>query len=154
MQYDLVFEGGGAKGLVFVGALQEFEAKGCTGKRFVGTSAGAITATLVAAGYNAAELLAASNEKLPNGKPVFSSFMDIPDKNEFASKDIEESLTYTIFKNIDLPGIPGWVEKRLDQLIFQQFMRLRVYRELFSFVERGGLYGGEAFRHWMALSIK
>ena len=26
MQFDLVFEGGGAKGAVFVGALQEFEA--------------------------------------------------------------------------------------------------------------------------------
>jgi hypothetical protein len=27
MKYDLVFEGGGAKGMVFVGALQEFEAR-------------------------------------------------------------------------------------------------------------------------------
>ena len=25
MKYDLVFEGGGAKGMVFVGALKEFE---------------------------------------------------------------------------------------------------------------------------------
>lgn len=28
MQYDLVFEGGGAKGAVFVGAIQEFERRG------------------------------------------------------------------------------------------------------------------------------
>jgi len=28
MKYDLVFEGGGAKGSVFVGALQEFNARG------------------------------------------------------------------------------------------------------------------------------
>ena len=28
MQYDLVFEGGGAKGMAFVGALEAFEARG------------------------------------------------------------------------------------------------------------------------------
>jgi predicted acylesterase/phospholipase RssA len=30
MQYDLVFEGGGAKGMVFVGALRELERRGHT----------------------------------------------------------------------------------------------------------------------------
>jgi hypothetical protein len=30
MEYDLVFEGGGAKGILFVGALQEFETRGHT----------------------------------------------------------------------------------------------------------------------------
>ena len=32
MKFDLVFEGGGAKGIVFVGAVQEFEAQGHTGR--------------------------------------------------------------------------------------------------------------------------
>jgi len=41
MQYDLVFEGGGAKGSVFVGALQEFFAREHTARRFIRTSAGA-----------------------------------------------------------------------------------------------------------------
>jgi predicted acylesterase/phospholipase RssA len=48
MEFDLVFEGGGAKGIVFVGAVQEFEALGHTADRLLGTSAGAITATLLA----------------------------------------------------------------------------------------------------------
>ncbi len=30
MQYDMVFEGGGAKGMVFVGAIQELERRGHT----------------------------------------------------------------------------------------------------------------------------
>ena len=59
MQYDLVFEGGGAKGAVFVGALQEFFAMGHSARRFIGTSAGAITATLMAAGYGPEEMLSA-----------------------------------------------------------------------------------------------
>jgi predicted acylesterase/phospholipase RssA len=44
MKYDLVFEGGGAKGSVFVGALQEFNARGHEAGRLIGTSAGAISA--------------------------------------------------------------------------------------------------------------
>jgi len=51
--FDLVFEDGGAKGTVFVGALQEFERRGEKARRLVGTSAGAITATLMAAGIAA-----------------------------------------------------------------------------------------------------
>ena len=42
---DLVFEGGGAKGMVFVGALEElFGGDRYTFGRLLGTSAGAITA--------------------------------------------------------------------------------------------------------------
>ncbi len=77
MQYDLVFEGGGAKGMVLVGAWQEFAARGNTGGRLLGTSAGAITAALLAAGYSAEEMLAALNER-ENGKPVFAAFMGQP----------------------------------------------------------------------------
>ena len=44
MQYDMVFEGGGAKGMVFVGALEVILAQGHTHGRLLGTSAGAITA--------------------------------------------------------------------------------------------------------------
>ena len=57
MQFDLVFEGGGAKGMVFVGALQAFEEEGHSAGRLLGTSAGAITTALLAAGYSAADLL-------------------------------------------------------------------------------------------------
>ena len=51
MQYDLVLEGGGAKGMAFVGAMREFEAAGHTIGRIIGSSAGAITAVSLAAGY-------------------------------------------------------------------------------------------------------
>lgn len=40
MQFGMVFEGGGAKGTVFVGALQEVEARGHNPGRLLGTSAG------------------------------------------------------------------------------------------------------------------
>ena len=53
---DLVFEGGGVKGIGLAGAYAALRERGVEPKRVAGTSAGAITAALVAAGYDAAEL--------------------------------------------------------------------------------------------------
>ena len=147
MQYDLVFEGGGAKGAVFVGAIQEFERRGHTARRYVGTSAGAITATLMAAGYTSVKMLAVTKEKTADGKPRFSTFMDIAE--EFSAADIDNSLTREIFNRVDLPLVPTWVEQHVDKAVLSQLMSMSVYRELFSFVERGGLYAGDAFLSWI-----
>ena len=146
MQYDTVFEGGGAKGSVFVGALQEFEKRGHTIRRLIGTSAGAISATLIAAGYNSQQLLEVANEKV-NGKPRFSTFMDIPDN--FKHETIKNSLTYKIFEKVDIPWVPNMVEGKVDDRIFEQLMKLDAYREMFSFIERGGLYAGQKFLEWI-----
>ncbi len=53
---DLVFEGGGVKGLGLVGALSVLEEKGYEPQSVAGTSAGGLLAALLAAGYTAAEL--------------------------------------------------------------------------------------------------
>jgi NTE family protein len=53
---DLVFEGGGVKGIGLAGAYTALRERGVVPKRVAGTSAGAITAALVAAGYEADEL--------------------------------------------------------------------------------------------------
>jgi NTE family protein len=53
---DLVCEGGGVKGIGLAGAYAALEEAGYAPKRAAGTSAGAITAALIAAGYTAAEL--------------------------------------------------------------------------------------------------
>jgi predicted acylesterase/phospholipase RssA len=147
MEYNLVFEGGGAKGLVFVGAIQEFEARGHTHRRLLGTSAGAITATLLAAGYNAAEMLPAIDEKLADGSPRFSSFLDVPEG--FAKADLEESLSFSLLQLADLPFLPERLETLIDHRIMGQLTKLPAYRQVFSFVEKGGLYAGEKFRAWL-----
>jgi NTE family protein len=53
---DLVFEGGGVKGIGLGGAYAALEDRGLKPNNVAGTSAGAITAALVAAGYSAPEL--------------------------------------------------------------------------------------------------
>ena len=53
---DLVFEGGGVKGIGLAGALATLEEREYRPQNIAGTSAGAITAALLAAGYSAADL--------------------------------------------------------------------------------------------------
>lgn len=56
MIVDGVFSGGGIKGFAYVGAIQALEEKGVKFDRVAGTSAGAILATFIAAGFNTKEL--------------------------------------------------------------------------------------------------
>jgi NTE family protein len=53
---DGVFSGGGLKGFALVGAYEVLEKKGYQFKRVAGTSAGAILASFIAAGYTAKEM--------------------------------------------------------------------------------------------------
>lgn len=53
---DLVFEGGGVKGIGLVGALSVLEERGFLPQSVAGASAGALVAVLHAAGYSASEL--------------------------------------------------------------------------------------------------
>jgi len=53
---DLVCEGGGVKGIGLAGAYSMLEERGFHPQNVAGTSAGAITAALIACGYSAAEL--------------------------------------------------------------------------------------------------
>lgn len=56
LKADAVFDGGGVKGIGLVGALVEAERLGYTWMNVAGTSAGAIVAALVAAGYTGLEI--------------------------------------------------------------------------------------------------
>ncbi|SFE25115.1 NTE family protein [Paenibacillus algorifonticola] len=56
MKADAVFEGGGVKGIAFVGAIEAMEAKGYTWNKLAGTSAGAIIAALLACNYTSSEI--------------------------------------------------------------------------------------------------
>ncbi|MFU0825060.1 patatin-like phospholipase family protein [Clostridium sp.] len=56
MKIDAVFEGGGVKGIALVGAVCCLENRGYKFENLAGTSAGAIVAALLAAGYTGEEL--------------------------------------------------------------------------------------------------
>ncbi|WNB93571.1 patatin-like phospholipase family protein [Bacillus sp. NEB1478] len=56
MRIDGVFSGGGIKALSLIGAVEAAEDKGLSFERVAGTSAGALMAALIKAGYKASEL--------------------------------------------------------------------------------------------------
>ena len=140
-QFDVVFEGGGAKGSAFVGALTALTSAGHTTRRLIGTSAGAITATLLAAGYSPEEMLAAVNEKL-NAKPRFASFMDHPRSGDFSQAQKDASDTMHVLDSVHLPAIAG-------RTLLNLLLDTPLYPTLFSIVECGGVFGGNAFLLWL-----
>lgn len=74
----VALEGGGAKGLVHIGALKALEERAVKFCGLAGTSAGAIVAALKAAGYGADELVDPVRETtlLPQVDPTFKSATD------------------------------------------------------------------------------
>jgi NTE family protein len=146
MTYDLVFEGGGAKGMVFVGAYEEFARRGHTFGRLLGTSAGAITAALLAAGYTAEEMMNALGEQ-EDGKPVFAGFMGEP--RPFTREEILGSAIREFLRNINVKLIPDFIEDRMDDGIALTLAQNERFRHLFAFVERGGWYAADRFVAWL-----
>lgn len=147
MKYDLVFEGGGAKGFVLVGAYEEFARRGHTHGRLLGTSAGAITAALLAAGYTHPEMLAALNERDAAGKPVMAGFMGEP--APFTPEQIEDSAIRQLLKGVDVTLLPDFLEDKLDDTIARLLAQDLNSRHLFSFVERGGWFSADKFVTWL-----
>lgn len=86
MPFDLVFSGGGTRGVALSGAMEVFEKKLPIVRRIVGTSAGAIAAVFGAAGYLTRDYLKLVPMK-PGDPFVFSSFFAPP-----SADDVREAI--------------------------------------------------------------
>src|SRR5215471_9160420 len=96
--FDIVFEAGGAKGVGFIGALEVLLRSGHSLRRLLGCSAGAITATCVAAGYTPKEMLETAQEK-QGDKPTFTTFLDPPAVEDFPAELRDKSDLGKIIKS-------------------------------------------------------
>ncbi len=146
MQFDLVFEGGGAKGMAFVGALTAFEAAHLTPGRVLGTSAGAITATSIAAGYTAHEMRDLLSEQV-DGRPVFTTFLGDPDRPTPA--ELHAGAMRRLLSDLDIPLLPNDLEARIDDWLVRKMAETPGLRNLLSFVDRGGWYAADSFIAWL-----
>ncbi|MBV8952746.1 MAG: patatin-like phospholipase family protein [Solirubrobacterales bacterium] len=113
---DLVFEGGGVKGIGLAGAFCHLDAEGYRPQRVAGTSAGAITAALVAAGYGRDEL-----EPLVLEELKYKKFED------GAGGLIGAGLQLLRHKGLH-PGnyFEGWMRERLEATGFTRFGQLKM----------------------------
>ena len=127
---NLIFEGGGIKGIAYVSALKEsiesnvFQLENI--KRIGGTSAGAITSVLLGVGYS------------PNGiRDVldvlkFEDFLDSDNKNfilKFKNEITKNNFSYLILSNLINIG--------------------KIYVKDFTKEGKYGLFPGEKFREWI-----
>lgn len=144
--FDLVFEGGGAKGAAFGGALDAFTRAGHKPRRILGTSAGAITAMLLGAGYSAQEILAVCAETVPGtNTPMFATFMDAPQESDFTPQERITSQTMELLERMHFP----FGEVRLDSALLNAMLKIDLFREVFGFNECGGFYAGNACLNWL-----
>ena len=92
LKADAVFEGGGVKGIGLVGAVAVTEERGYQWQNLAGTSAGAIVAALLAAGYNATEMKEIM-EKLDYNNFMDSGLLDkVPLVGKIASLIFEKGI--------------------------------------------------------------
>ncbi len=106
---DGVFSGGGVKALAFVGALEVLNQHGYEYKRVAGTSAGAIMACLISAGYSAEDLQPILT------KLSFENLIDAPVPERYFpfSKWLMLYFRMGLFKGNRLEKlIEGWLEEK------------------------------------------
>lgn len=105
---DAVFEGGGVKGIALVGALQAFEEADFQWQNLAGTSAGAITAALVAVGYSASELKDVMEKRV--------EFRKLMDKTGIGR----------------VPGVGRWLSLLVHRGMYQGDYFLKLMRQLIA----------------------
>jgi predicted acylesterase/phospholipase RssA len=139
------FEGGGRKGGI-CRCLQAFERHGHKPRRLIGTSAGSITACLIAAGYSAQEALEAIVEVTSEGKPRFTTFMDTP--SVYNDVIVKDQLGPWLRTELNNPAIPDLIEPMVDKLI-ASMIEVELIRHLTSLFLWGGWYAGDEFIRWL-----
>jgi len=76
--FDIVFRGGGVKGVAFIGALEKLVAAKHRIRRMIGTSVGAIFATSFAAGYTPEEMLKEIEKRDESDNLILAGFVARP----------------------------------------------------------------------------
>jgi len=131
MEYIGIFQGGGMKGIAYIGALIALEENGFICKKAAGTSVGAIIAGLVAAGYNGQEMLYIINnldfKTLVKSEPNKIKNL-ISDKGLYSTVHFEEEIDYLLrikgiytFNNLRLENdykLKGTNAQKYRQIIF------------------------------------
>lgn len=111
MRVDGVFEGGGALGTAYVGALRALHDNGIWFARVAGNSAGAITASMIAAGFTAPEIQWLSSA-FSGGPPVpgslsslgitspigFANFLDLPTLSSVSQTNKRKTMLWKALK--------------------------------------------------------
>jgi predicted acylesterase/phospholipase RssA len=133
MILDVALEGGGSRGIALNAAVAEMLHRGHVIRRIVGSSAGAVVAALVAAGFTGDELVGLSIERTPEDLPIFSEYVTEP--VVAMSPEVEPVLSDVQLASLKLPTELGH--------------RLLAAHAALAFLDRGGFVSGEGFVGWL-----
>jgi NTE family protein len=135
---DLALQGGGSKGIALNAALAELQRRGHRVRRVVGTSAGAIAASLVATGFTGDELREMSLGRTDGDLPLFSEYVSEPVVP--VSPEAEPIFSELQAAAIRLPGELG--------------RRLMAWHAAMGFLDAGGFSTGEGFVGWLMRTLE
>lgn len=142
---NIVFQGGGPAGITHLGAIRVLEREGMLRhvKRFGGTSAGAITATLASLGLNAKEL-----EELMIATPG-AYLLDHPFTQERIEKWVQDHISLSALKEVG-----GAVSKCVENGSPMPLLKAIGLKSLQSMWRSTGLCAGRRFLDWMEAEIE
>jgi NTE family protein len=143
---DLVFEGGGMKGVAFIGALRALTSYGYQPGRLLGASVGSLFAVLLAAGYSANELYDLIYDSKTGELRLTQYFKPYP---PFETLQIDASATNRLLKAVDLPFIPNWFEGSVDIGLARILMKHPSLKDIFNYIEKGGVTDPRPFVEWL-----
>lgn len=146
MLFDLVFEGGGVRGIAFIGALEALAAGGHEIDRVMGTSVGGLTAALLATGHDVTSL----REHVFNLETGRLSIADVlTPQPDFTQDEIDASATRRVLRDVDFPFVPNMLETTSDTLMARSLMTQERLHPLFSVLERMSVYSDGAWLAWL-----
>ncbi len=102
-----VFEGGGAKGVAYVGALRAAEEAGVHFRAVAGSSAGAITAALVACGYDSVGIERVMRDGLRSFGGRVRAALSLHRRSLLSSERLRRWLSRVITEELDRRGGPN-----------------------------------------------
>ncbi|MBU3180922.1 patatin-like phospholipase family protein [Clostridium psychrophilum] len=142
---DIVFEGGGVKGIGLVGALKAFENNDYCWKNICGNSAGSIVAALVAVGYCAEEI-----KKLM----LELDYTKITDKSHFNIPILSNTLNLLFKKGIYKGNyIENWVDEILSYKLKLTNKNKVTFGDLIIPEENGFLLSNKKYKRKYKLHI-
>lgn len=144
-----IFEGGGGKGVAYLGVSKHYEEEGYFPGYVCGVSAGSIYALFIALGYTYSEINSFFLEE-EEGKDIFSTFYDMRDHKDLNGFD---SSFLRLMINFIIPPIP-LVRTLIGWIIYKLLSFTRVYRVMYSLRAYGGIFKGEKLRKWILSKIR
>lgn len=147
MLFDLAFEGGGVRGVAFLGALEALADNGHEFDRLMGTSVGGLTAALLATGHDVNSLREQMFDAQSGRLAIAGALAPYP---PFTREEIGESATRELLRELDFPFLPNLVEGASDELLAQALMNRDRFHDLFSIVEHMGVRQDAGYLTWLS----